>query len=524
MVKALLLSGQYVPNSLAAELGKIPPVFLPVGGKRLFEYQVHFLKQYADEIFVSLPDDYEIPYIDSVKLQTAQVNILKTNPNLRLIEALNTCLHDVINNTDGLIILFGDTYIADLKRVEMDTISAHAGTMDYEWAILENVFSKYEKMDLKNKTLSGLLTFSQPNKLLESIDLHPDGSIESTLKEYHSRVPIKIDESGTWHDFGHVQNYFKSKNMQSTERAFNNLKFNKSTVTKSSSDLSKITAEADWFEGVPSMLKLYTPHVLKRSSTETLASYTINNYDLSTLSDIAVFGDLSDQSWMKIMNAVSQFLKDCRVYQAPTARKDEIDAYFTQKTMKRFQQFKKSKIYSELSKLQRLDGYPVPDIDQILKYTAEIIKPVNTYNCVIHGDLCFSNIFYDFRSEKIQLIDPRGIHPQGYPTIYGPQLYDIAKFAHSIIGAYDQIIAGNITTCVSGETLYLRRNIKFEEYEQRFLTIAKNTDIFSDVTEIQLQALVIQLFLAMLPLHSDNPERQVTIYAIACQLFRKMDD
>ena len=39
----------------------------------------------------------------------------------------------------------------------------------------------------------------------------------------------------------------------------------------------------------------------------------------------------------------------------------------------------------------------------------------------------------------IRLIDPRG----GFeaPSIYGPQIYDVAKLGHSIIGNYDLILA-----------------------------------------------------------------------------------
>ena len=64
----------------------------------------------------------------------------------------------------------------------------------------------------------------------------------------------------------------------------------------------------------------------------------------------------------------------------------------------------------------------------------------------MHGDFCFSNILYDFKSQSIKVIDPRGLSGDGKEqSIYGDLRYDVAKLAHSVIGKYDFIIAGRFS-------------------------------------------------------------------------------
>ena len=63
-------------------------------------------------------------------------------------------------------------------------------------------------------------------------------------------------------------------------------------------------------------------------------------------------------------------------------------------------------------------------------------------NSLIHGDLYFSNIFYDSTTKLFKLIDPRGKWGNG---IGGDIKYDIAKIRHSIVGCFDIITNGLYT-------------------------------------------------------------------------------
>ena len=142
---------------------------------------------------------------------------------------------------------------------------------------------------------------------------------------------------------------------------------------------------------------------------------------------------------------------------------------------------------------------------------------------VLHGDFCFSNILYDFRSNRVKTIDPRGATPDGTHTLYGDVRYDIAKLSHSILGMYDWIIAGYYEVDINGNQIHLElgaeRNKKHSLIQQRYVQLVEQE---FGINEITLMAMQIQLFLSMLPLHQDDPKRQQALFANAFRLHNLM--
>ena len=97
-----------------------------------------------------------------------------------------------------------------------------------------------------------------------------------------------------------------------------------------------------------------------------------------------------------------------------------------------------------------------------------------------------------------------GEHPlSGYSS------YDYSKFFHSIFGLYDFIIAGRFE--ITSNT----QDCKIKFYEQSNLNEIQNEYLkVNSISTRQLQSLYaecIHLFLSMLPLHSDNPTRQLAM-------------
>lgn len=54
----LITSGAYICQEFAAEVGIIPPSFLPVSNKRLYEHQISLLSSFDRDIYISLSDAY----------------------------------------------------------------------------------------------------------------------------------------------------------------------------------------------------------------------------------------------------------------------------------------------------------------------------------------------------------------------------------------------------------------------------------------------------------------------------------
>jgi len=140
---------------------------------------------------------------------------------------------------------------------------------------------------------------------------------------------------------------------------------------------------------------------------------------------------------------------------------------------------------------------------------------------LMHGDFCFSNILYDSRVRRIRAIDPRGL-VGSRPTIFGDTRYDLAKLSHSILGRYDQIVAGRRR--VSRQRADFE--ISFEEIPCQPWLAEALADLEVDGVRArsdEVTAVMVSLFLSMLPLHGDRPDRQAAFIANALRLYLDLD-
>jgi len=167
-----------------------------------------------------------------------------------------------------------------------------------------------------------------------------------------------------------------------------------------------------------------------------------------------------------------------------------------------------------------INGIGVPSLNEIvLEMNAAIKYPERKHLCIMHGDFCFSNILYNFKTQSIKVIDPRGLDLDGKETIYGDVRYDVAKLAHSVLGLYDYIIGG----CFSYKETS-RYTLEFEiQAEPHIAQIQQHfkAQIFGDMNLDQLNTypILVHLFLSMLPLHSDHPKRQKAMLANALKIY-----
>ena len=138
-------------------------------------------------------------------------------------------------------------------------------------------------------------------------------------------------------------------------------------------------------------------------------------------------------------------------------------------------------------------------------------------NCLIHGDLYFSNILYDSKNKNFKLIDPRGKWGQGTS---GDIKYDIAKIRHSVVGGFDTITNG-----LYSATYDEKNGMVFETYKPKnYLVICQKLDsqIKQEWNLDEIKMIEGLLFISMLPLHKDNLERQFAFYSIGIQRLNEM--
>lgn len=517
----LIASGTFLSEGLSAELGRIPPCLVPLGNDHLLYHQHSVLQNLADRIFVSLPEGFDLHPIDKKRIEALGIEILYSDPTLKIGESIANCINSIGLYDQELLILYGDTVISGLDSFPSDGVSVHPSWGEYNWAELDRLFGSRAD-EYSDMTLSGLFSFSSVPELLRSI-VRAKGDFVDALRLYNEAVEVQLVDSGDWFDFGHVQTYFHSTGLVTTQRDFNSLQITKREVLKASDNLGKMRSEAAWFNDIPAHIATFTPVFLGEREVNGMLGYATANTYLSTLANLAVFGDLKTNTWKSILGACAEFLRECRKVVPEEPLRLTPDQYFESKTRARIEEFSRSEVGSRLLSCRRIDGRASPSIQEILDVTNEIIRSKDRGpECMIHGDFCFSNIFYDFRSASIKVIDPRGELPDGTRSIYGLQSYDIAKLAHSIIGGYDLIIANYIRCEIHGDSMSTDASYFESPRWQRLAAVFADSEIAAIHSTQTLNAMLVHLFLSMLPLHADRPDRQAAMLAMAYKFHRTM--
>ena len=504
----MITSADYVDQELRNEVGKLPPAFLPVKNKRLFEHQIKSL-EFDEDIFISIPENYIIEEFDLQLLNDLKVEIIRIPINLSLADSISHALKIISSSDDNLRILHGDTLILDLPKVKKDFIIASTSDDDYDWALIYDYSKKL--------IYSGY--FSLNDKVFFQTLLESNGNFIESLEQYSKINKLEVFESNCWLDFGHINTFFRSKAFMPNIRHFNSMVIDTNSVTKSSKlNNNKIIAESQWYENLPMELKYYTPQLVGVNNKIKDVNYKIEYLYLLTLNELFVYSNLSVKKWQTILLACKGFLNKASNF-VPNSILSYInnDIYY-KKTIQRLELFlSENKTFSSDLFYK---GQNLGTLLFIVNETASFIPlPNENEITLVHGDFCLSNILFDFRKLDIKVIDPRGLNTENKPDIFGDNRYDLAKLAHSILGLYDFIIAERYTLFFHDNNFEIQfpsqsENMKIQElFLQIFSVNNKNIK--------ELYASMIQLFISMLPLHKESKQRQMAIIANILRLYKK---
>lgn len=519
----LIMSGSYVQSELSAEFGRIPPSFLPLGNKRLFQHQIKLAPK-GCKIYLSVPESYEVNQVDIDWLHIHHVILLETPCDLNLGQALVACLNlidDPLNTP--LHLLFGDTLFADIPEGD-DILAVSQVQSNYQWTSVKHDNIDWFTGDKHNEdVVCGYFKFSEPRKLIRNITQEKWGFIKG-LSRYKKEIGLSQVVISDWYDFGHVNTYYHSKAAFTTQRSFNELMINPRFIEKSSIKNQKIKAEANWFTSLPAMLKSYTPQYLgHRKSEGGKFSYRLEYLHNTALNELFVFSEMPNIIWNNILEHCIDFIQESNACIAPSGSiSQDLQQLFSAKTNQRLEEFRKDHQFSLTDKWSFNDNLTISIADILIE--SEAYLPSNkAYSSLMHGDFCFSNILYDFRSNRIKTIDPRGVTPSGDITIYGDTNYDVAKLSHSILGLYDWIVAGYHQTTVDWDNknihLSISGEVKHKNTQNMFIEMVANK---CGLNAISLYAMQLQLFLSMLPLHADDSYRQEGLFANVFRLYQIM--
>jgi hypothetical protein len=527
----LITSGAYLSAEFSSLLGQMPPSFLPVGNRRLYEWQLEDLAGLNDQMVLTVPQGYLLDEPDSARLSEAGVQVLRIPPGMSLGQSVVYAVNVKEAARGPVRILHGDTLCGPVRALGDDLALTGVTEEFYSWA-------EYDE-DAKGRPhfREGLPGGASPRRVLSGYFAVSDGAalvrciseagmdFIGGLDRYAAERHFRLRPAGRWLDFGHVQTYFKSKARHTTERAFNRIDATPRRIEKSSSDQAKIDAEAAWYEALPQDLRLSTPQYLGRAPLAGgSTSYGLEYLYSNTLAELAVFGRLPIYSWQRIFHLAGDLLTRTRSIDSPSCSDAGLASAYAQKTAGRLDTFARAACF-DLDAPLTFAGRPLPSLARIRDDAALLVEDATPDDIgLLHGDFCFSNIFLDARSAQLKMIDPRGRDFSGTVTPWGDVRYDLAKLMHSVWGRYDFIVAGRFSLdrpdAVSFDLRFPETSTGWDQLQACFfdLEIAGY-----DPSSYSLRAMTIQLFLSMLPLHADSQPRQWAFLANALRLYLELE-
>ena len=524
----LIMSGAVVGQELAAEFGPLPPSFLPVGTRRLYELQLEALAG-AGGLHMVLPETFQVPAHDARRLAEQGVEILSIPDGLRLGEAVVHAL-DALGAGEGPVhILHGDTVVAAPPIDRADVIVGGRRVNEYAWAEMRVEGDRVVSLDASAageeghagwRIAAGYFSFASSSDLSRAMR-RLGGDFIDGVNHYLSEHRVQMVETTQWLDFGHLQTFFQSRLAVTTARAFNMVRIDGLTARKTSEDRAKIRAEAHWLNAIPAAVQIHTARLLAHGVVDGRAFYETEYEYLPVVSELFVHGQLGRASWLRILAACEALLSTAAADKAEGSADEALRVLCVDKTLARLERHARETGF-DVTRPLSFEGRPTPSLASIAERLAGALDlRSGRRESVMHGDLCFSNLLYDSRVRRVRALDPRGLVGER-PGIYGDLRYDLAKLAHSAVGRYDQIIAGRH---VAGEhdgdfTL------AFEEIAaQSWLEAALGEMTVDGVGALSLtvRAAMTGLFLSMIPLHADRPDRQRAFIANALRLFLELD-
>lgn len=290
-------------------------------------------------------------------------------------------------------------------------------------------------------------------------------------------------------------------------------------LNKSSENKQKILDEIYWYTNIPIEISSYAAEIIEFSIAANSANYSLKYYPYPQLASMFVNREISISSWKEIIIHLFILLNKFKTHPSKIDQKDFTFMYLN-KTLNRLNELKGLSYWDELLKLRyiKINGIKYHNFFYFLKDIKKRIKTnlfLDSDMCIIHGDLCLSNILYNSKNSEFILLDPRGRWKE--QSIYGDIKYDLAKLRHSFSDYYDFII----------QDRYKIQEVRNGEFYYDFDTDKYHTDVsnyFNDILVYEgynledISFIESQLFLSMIPLHLDDFNRQKVMYILGIKL------
>jgi len=533
-LRVLILSAGKIDKELVKIFGEIPSGLIPLNGKPvIFRIIDKLIEEGFRKISITVGYKKEIleqivkeQYKNQCDLEFISTDFEKP-PGNSIKTAINYC------NEEKLLIILGDTLIENnlidlVNKGKNFVITSQEFSYTKNWCVvtkkenqIDEIFDK-EKLvdDEKYHALVGCYFINNQNLLRNVLSDFSDNEkleISSIIKKILEKEGFQLEFAKKWHDVGHLENYYSTKQFVLKTRYFNKLQFDQlgENVIKTSTNKEKLVDEIRWYDEIPEDVLDLVPKKID-SSTQEKPFIKLEYVKHPTLSELWLYSEFPADFWKKIIDELFRIIQRFKKHNLNVTKQEYYSMYF-EKTFNRIDQaITKNTLFKEIfdQDFIFINNKKLKNLNLMKDEIKEKIDGLfnENDNCLIHGDLYFANILYNSEKNMFKLIDPRGMWGN---TIGGDIKYDIAKIRHSVVGCFDTITNGLYSV------KYEEKNrIKFNVFKPKNYEIICNeldTHIEKKWNLNEIKMIEGLLFISMLPLHVDNVERQLAFFCIGLQ-------
>lgn len=541
MKSASILCAGPVPSEIAALFRCSSIGLIPLNGRPLIAWQLDFLSKLGVgrvRIGIRKSDsrlaDYLAKYRRLFQMSIEVIEIEDDRgPGGTLLATVSAQ-----DASQGTLVLLGDTLLEAGTRLDLtggSKIFTSSVDDPSRWCMVESDPASGEVLSLTDKPraappegtraaigcywLAGVdeATWENARAIKDrKIEL---STILNEVSKNHGLHEVPLED---WLDCGNADLLVATRRRMIAARAFNSLSIDdlRGTVIKKSQHSEKFRHEINYYRLLPPDLAIYFPRLVSYETAEPNAFVELEYYAYPTMSEIYIYEEYSNSFWTGVFEKLSKIMHGFRS-RTVALDPEKCALFYSGKLEQRLEtaQHAGGEIAALLNSPEiRVNGKPLRGIPRLLPdLHRELTRISGTVKAsVIHGDLCFANILLEPLNRMIRLIDPRGSFSE--VGVFGDPRYDAAKLWHSVDGHYDAIINDLFSISGSGDQL------DFESFQPRcrpqvmelLKTVIPEGD---DVRTIRI--IEGSLFLSMIPLHSDHPQRQKAMLASGLRILNE---
>lgn len=333
-----------------------------------------------------------------------------------------------------------------------------------------------------------------------------NNSFDNILKEIIENLKYDSFEFGGLVDINVFENFIKYITGSLDSRFFNSIDADEYTITKSSTDKRKLYAEYNYYKLLPEDMKHWFVQPYDYLDKGEYASYKMERLHMTDLSIKWVHGSIDEIEFNNILDTYFYFFSHRAAKECSAEEYSKIsDKLYVTKLKERIETLKKHKDFEKINGYLKASDI---DIEKLVEKYFELKKrresKVNFDKKLVvgHGDPCFSNTLYSRYTKVMKFIDPKGAENES--DLWTNPYYDIAKLSHSICGRYD-LLNNHIYDIVLTDELKLKiDNINNYDKFKNLFRVKLESEGYD---YIQVRIYEASLFLSMLPLHMDDPNK-----------------